>query len=536
MMVLFLSLCLAPGTAWAYFSYPAPSISVPELVELYSGDSQQVTCAVDPLSERQLPGCGMAECPQACDGLENPQTGVTGGCLNADGWCTCAGTMYSTVQTNVSVSSSNPSVARASWAGGVLSIKGYKAGSVTITVNAALAKHESASAQVHVEVVAPPAASQQEQGSSDAGGTAAASESGNAGASAANAGASSTTGTSTSTGGSTKNESKSASGSGSGSGSKSSSGSGSNSTSGSGSNAVSASPVGQTANPVVSVEGAEDAVAGEVGNEAVAEIVSREGERIITVRVGGADASEMLAKVAGTGGRVTFWSGGTADSPDVSLTLRGEDVSAGDVEGFDISLKASKKGSGDVAELLAGVERSVVVELGGAEKLPAEGEMYVRTSAVYGDGADVKLYRYSAGATEAEDEADGSFALLDGDVKVSDGYASFKVDSAAAYVLADDDLDSLPALEDAAGDAAAADAKAADAADADSAAGESSASGDAPKDGGVDASAVDVHAKSGVPYLAVAGVIAAAAAAGLGMYFAMRRKARLAQEEADEAR
>lgn len=143
---------LAPGRAFAYFSYPAPSISLPGSVTLASGETASVTCAVSPMSEQQLPGCGMAECPQACDGLETPD-GVVGGCMSADGWCTCAGTGYYTATTNVSVSSSDPSIVRASWAGGVLQVSGYKPGTATLSVYATLSKHDSSEAYVTVTVV-----------------------------------------------------------------------------------------------------------------------------------------------------------------------------------------------------------------------------------------------------------------------------------------------------------------------------------------------------------------------------------------------
>ena len=147
-----LSLGGVPGVAWAYFSKPAPSISVAGGVSVASGSSTTIACTVSPEAESQLPGCGMAECPQACDGLVKPGDSKPGGCLDANGWCTCAGTGYYTAYTSVQVSSSDPSVARASYASGVLSIVGYRPGTATISISASLSKHAPSAASTTVTV------------------------------------------------------------------------------------------------------------------------------------------------------------------------------------------------------------------------------------------------------------------------------------------------------------------------------------------------------------------------------------------------
>lgn len=149
----------APQQALAYFSKDPVSVSFGSSYEaIEAGQSCDIVLYVDPLSEQQLPGCGMDICPEACNGLENPLTGVMGGCLSADGWCSCGGTAYVTETTRVTVASSNPYVARASVSGSSLHIDAYEEGEAVITVYASLAKHVDASASMTVSVAEPTAA------------------------------------------------------------------------------------------------------------------------------------------------------------------------------------------------------------------------------------------------------------------------------------------------------------------------------------------------------------------------------------------
>jgi hypothetical protein len=132
-----------PHSAWAYYSVTPVTIGLSSSsVSVSAGSSLSVSCSVTPQSEAQLPGCGMSTCPQSCGD----------GCLDANGWCQCAGTTYTTYTTQVSVSSDDPSVARASWSGGVLQITAYTAGTATLTVCATLEKHQDAYQTVTVTV------------------------------------------------------------------------------------------------------------------------------------------------------------------------------------------------------------------------------------------------------------------------------------------------------------------------------------------------------------------------------------------------
>jgi hypothetical protein len=137
------------GTAFAYYNLPAAEITPSQgSVSLTSGQTQTIGMSVSPSQEAQLPGCGMAECPDSCP----PE------CIGAGGWCQCAGSSFETKYTQVSVSSSDSSVAQASYSGGALTVKGESPGSATITVTADLAKHQT-SKPVYVDVtVSAPAA------------------------------------------------------------------------------------------------------------------------------------------------------------------------------------------------------------------------------------------------------------------------------------------------------------------------------------------------------------------------------------------
>lgn len=131
-------------SAFGYFDRgPVKVTAAQNNVSVVAGKSVTVSISTSPSSDKQLPGCGMAECPQTC-GEKN--------CLNADGECTCAGTTYQTYYTDVNVSSSNSSVAKASYSNGVLTIKGVSAGETDIKITAMLRQYTSTSDTIHVIV------------------------------------------------------------------------------------------------------------------------------------------------------------------------------------------------------------------------------------------------------------------------------------------------------------------------------------------------------------------------------------------------
>ncbi len=112
-------------------------------VSVSQGGSAAVSLSFSPASSSQLPGCGMAECPQICGEKD---------CLDANGECKCAGTTYMTYYASANAYSSNTSVATASCSGSTVYITGISPGSATITVTASLRQFTSTSTSIYVTV------------------------------------------------------------------------------------------------------------------------------------------------------------------------------------------------------------------------------------------------------------------------------------------------------------------------------------------------------------------------------------------------
>ena len=112
-------------------------------VSVSQGGSAAVSLSFSPASSSQLPGCGMAECPQICGEKD---------CLDANGECKCNGTTYTTYPAYAEAYSSNTSVATASCSGSTVYISGISPGSATITVTAYLRQFTSTSTSIYVTV------------------------------------------------------------------------------------------------------------------------------------------------------------------------------------------------------------------------------------------------------------------------------------------------------------------------------------------------------------------------------------------------
>ena len=145
LLLLALAIVLSAGMpAQAYFHRGDVDVSLGRSsVAIRQGGSETVSVSFSPSSDRQLPGCGMAECPQTCGEKE---------CLNDDNQCTCAGTIYHTYYASAKVTSSNTSVASARYRHGGLQIRGISAGTATITVTASLRQYDSTSKTLRVRV------------------------------------------------------------------------------------------------------------------------------------------------------------------------------------------------------------------------------------------------------------------------------------------------------------------------------------------------------------------------------------------------
>lgn len=136
--------CLMTVSAFAYFNRGAVSMQVGQSsVSLQAGRSVSVSVSVNPIKEQQLPGCGMAECPQSCGNT---------GCLNEYGECTCAGTSYQTYYSSVKAVSGNSSVATASYANGTLTIRGISAGKTTVTLTGSMRQYTDCTKKISVTV------------------------------------------------------------------------------------------------------------------------------------------------------------------------------------------------------------------------------------------------------------------------------------------------------------------------------------------------------------------------------------------------
>jgi hypothetical protein len=130
--------------AYAYLNRGSIGISVgASSVHLTPGQSTSVSVTLDPASDQQTQGCGMAECPQSC-GEE--------GCLDANGQCLCAGSKYSTYYPTLTVSSSNGGVATASSSGAAVNIRAVGEGVCLITLTASLRQFTPTSLSISVTV------------------------------------------------------------------------------------------------------------------------------------------------------------------------------------------------------------------------------------------------------------------------------------------------------------------------------------------------------------------------------------------------
>ncbi len=87
-----LSALFFPFQSEAYFNRGTVSVSLGEnALSMTAGTVSSVSVTIDPIKQDQLPGCGMAECPQTCGD----------GCLNESGECMCAGTEYRTYYSEI---------------------------------------------------------------------------------------------------------------------------------------------------------------------------------------------------------------------------------------------------------------------------------------------------------------------------------------------------------------------------------------------------------------------------------------------------
>jgi hypothetical protein len=128
----------------AYFERGTVSVSLGQgSLTLEQGQSGTVSISFSPSTSSQLPGCGMAECPQSC-GEKN--------CLDENGECKCGGLSYQTYYAYANVTSSNASIASATYQNGSLNIQANQVGTATITVTSYLRQFTSMTTTMTVTV------------------------------------------------------------------------------------------------------------------------------------------------------------------------------------------------------------------------------------------------------------------------------------------------------------------------------------------------------------------------------------------------
>ena len=134
--------------SFAYFNRGNVTLTLGQReLSMNVGSTASVSVGISPIKEQQLPGCGMAECPQTC--------GDTG-CLNENGECTCGGLEYETYYASVTAVSADPSVAAAEYQNGTLTVRGMSEGSTVITVKGSMRQYTDAEQVLSVTVNAAP--------------------------------------------------------------------------------------------------------------------------------------------------------------------------------------------------------------------------------------------------------------------------------------------------------------------------------------------------------------------------------------------
>ena len=364
--------------AFAYFNFGTVSVAPgASSLSVVAGGTASTNVSVSPSSHAQTQGCGMAQCPQVCNGDGAIESGYS--CFDANGQCTCAGTAYTTYTPNVSCVSSNAGVASAYMSGNTLVVTGRSAGTATISISASLRQWSTGSAYVTVNVSAPQQSNdgQQSSGNQQSGGGQ--QSGGTQGGSAASEGT------------------------------------------------VKANSAG-----IPEAAKATESKSDELNEQTVE---SEGGTVVIVENNSHLNTAEELKKIAGKENtQLVIWSGASSDQPDYSWTFHGEDVNADDPNlDFDPTIKVSEQGEGTDANLTKQAKDSRVLDFAYKGKLPARASIYVKAGSKYPDETALSLFSYNG--------KDRVFQKAQDDgCKVSNGYFSFETDDGAMFAVSTDDL------------------------------------------------------------------------------------------------
>lgn len=409
-------LCLGmTSNAWAYFNRGTVGISAGQkTVSVTAGSSATVSISLSPASDRQTEGCGMAECPQSCGEKE---------CLDENGQCTCNGKEYKTYTTSVAVSSSNTSVATASYSNGTLSIRGVSEGTAVLTLTASLRQFSSGSTTITVNV---------SKGTSSDGG----SGSGNSGSSGGGNGSSGSGNSGSSSSGSGSSGSSAG-----GSGSTGSSSGGSNSGGSSSGTGSSGSSQGQTASGGSGVTasnvtgGAVDTQTGEetgeAPNEAASEIsvVNSDRGTITFVPISAGEmGADYLTAIQGKEEYVDFQSKDEAGNILYAWEFYGMDVKNAFDMDFGISTRTEPFAGCDLFD----GQQAFYIAFSHEGELPGKASVFLQVPAEMENGSQWYLYYYDEETGEAELQADG--------ITVENGFVTLELEHCSDYVLCEKEI------------------------------------------------------------------------------------------------
>lgn len=332
--VAIMSLLMIPNAAFAVVNLGTVSVSMQGSVSVASGSSVAVAAYANPAYSDQLPNCMNSYCPSGCDFGNTGQS-----CEDkATGQCTCYGYGYSRYYPSCTVSSSDSSVARASWSGGTLSIAGYAPGTATITVYPSMRLFSSAPASIEVNVYG------QQAGAPTA---------------------------TPSTGGSSD----------------------------SGSGLVSAAPAAQPkAASVVSVV---SSIAKGDGSSDSGEVESAEAEDTFHIGDEGVSVPELLAQYAGTDKVLSLWGGDNEESPQYIWEIPGSKLSADADLNLDLAISKLAAGEGKVGELLSGTTYSAFT-IPHEGDLPGTMQLFWRTADQIDNDAVVDVYWFDEASSTFE--------------------------------------------------------------------------------------------------------------------------------------
>ncbi len=336
--VVIASSLIIPNTAFAVVNLGTVSISMQGSVSVASGSSVAVAAYANPEYSDQLPNCMNSYCPSGCDFGNTGQS-----CEDkATGQCTCYGYGYSRYYPSCTVSSSDSSVARASWSGGTLSIAGYAPGTATITVYPSLRLFSSAPASIVVNVYGQQPATPAE----------------------------------------TPSVTPSADGA-----------------SDSGSNQVSVAPAAQPkATSVVSVV---SSIAKEDGSTDSSETESAKAEDTFHIGDEGVSVPELLSQYAGTDKILSLWGGDNEEAPQYIWEIPASKLSADADLNIDLAVSKLESGEGKIGELLSGVTYSAF-SIAHESDLPGTMQLFWRTADSIDNGAVVDVYWFDEASSTFE--------------------------------------------------------------------------------------------------------------------------------------